>query len=108
MTETSHFVVTYRNPEKATENIEVRVRSVDDSILGPAFIALSGFIVHSSTGIINPRDEYAKKRFQKTKTLHISIYNIVTIEEVGEEHPGLQLAPKEGQLLNFDPDRPRN
>ena len=107
MSETTHFVVTYRNPEKSSEIIEVRVHSVDDSVLGPAFIALSGFLFHSATGLINPRDEYAKKRFQKTKTLHISIYNIITIEEVGDDHPGLHLAPKEGQLLSFDPDRTR-
>ena len=104
MSDSSIFIVTYRDPEKPNETIEVRVRKVEDSALGPAFISLSEFVFGASTGLINPRDEYAKKRFVKTKTLHLSIYNVVTIEEVGDEHPGLKLAPKEGVVLPFKPD----
>lgn len=104
MSDSSIFVVTYRNPEKPNETIEVRVRNVEDSALGPAFISLSDFVFGTSTGLINPRDEYAKKRFVKTKTLHLSIYNVVTIEEVGDENPGLKLAPKEGVVLPFKPE----
>ena len=104
MSDSSVFIVSYRDPEKPNEMIEVRVRNVDDSALGPAFIALSDFVFGTSTGLINPRDEYAKKRFVKTKTLHLSIYNVVTIEEVGDENPGLKLAPKEGVVLPFKPE----
>ena len=100
----SIFVVTYRSPDKKDENISIRVRKVEDSVLGPAFIALSDFIFQRKSALINPQDEYAKKRFQSTKTLHISIYNIISIEEKGEEHPGLQLADR-GKLLQFDPNK---
>ena len=103
MSDSSIYIVTYRNPEKPAENIEVRVRNVEDSALGPAFVSLSDFVFGTSTGLINPRDEYAKKNFSKTKTLHLSIYNVVTIEEVGDDNPGLKLAPKEGIVLPFKP-----
>ena len=104
MEQKSIFVVTYRNPEKREENATVRVRSVEDSVLGPAFIALSDFVFARKSALLNPQDEYAKKRFQQTKTLHISIYNVISIEEIGEEHPGLQLANR-GTLLQFDPNK---
>ena len=104
MSDSSVFIVTYRDPEKPNETIEVRVRNVEDSALGPAFISLSDFVFGTTTGLINPRDEYAKKRFTKTKTLHLSIYNVVTIEEKGDENPGLKLASKEGIVLPFTPD----
>ena len=104
MSDSSIFIVTYRNPEKPTETIEVRVRNVEDSVLGIAFISLSDFVFGTQTGLINPRDEYAKKRFRNTKTLHLSIYNVVTIEEVGDENPGLKLARKEGVVLPFKPE----
>ena len=105
MSDSSIFIVTYRNPEKSDETIEVRVRNVEDSVLGTAFISLSNFVFGSPTGLINPRDEYAKNRFSNTKTLHLSIYNVVTIEEVGDENPGLKLARKEGIVLPFKPEK---
>ena len=106
MSASSLYVVTYRNPDKADDNVVVRVRSISDSQLGPTFVSLSEFVFSSSnSGLINPQDEYAKKRFTNTKTLHLSIYSILTIEEVGGGNAGLSLASKEGQILNFDPNK---
>ena len=101
----TYFVVTYRNPEKSGENITVRVRSIQDSSLGLAFVSLSDFVFHSRSALLNPQDEYAKKRFQKTKSLHLSIYNILSVEEIGEDNTGLQLAEEKSKLLLFDPDK---
>ena len=98
------FIVTYRNPEKPSENITVRVRTIKDSSLGLAFVSLSDFIFHSRSNLLNPQDEYAKKRFQKTKSLHLSIYNILSVEEVGEENQGLGLAHDKSKLLFFKPE----
>ena len=100
----TYFVVTYRNPEKPEENITVRVRNIRDSSLGLAFVALSDFIFHSRSNLLNPQDEYAKKRFQKTKSLHISGYNILSVEEVGEENSGLSLGQDKSKLLLFNPE----
>ena len=50
MSDSSIFIVNYRDPEKPNEMIEVRVRHVDDSALGPAFIALSDFVFGTSGG----------------------------------------------------------
>ena len=105
MSESNLYVVTYRNPEKQEENITIRVRKINDSNLGPTFIALSDFVFHTASKLLNPQDEYAKKRFQKTQKLHLSIYHIVSVEEVGDEI-SLSLASKEGDVLFFDPDKP--
>ena len=105
MSESNLYLVTYRNPEKKEENITVRVRSIHDSDLGPTFITLSDFVFQTSSKLLNPQDEYAKKRFQKTKKLHLSIYNIISVEEIGDDL-GLSLASKEGEILIFDPDKP--
>ena len=100
----TYFVVTYRNPEKLDENITVRVRSIRDSSLGLAFVALSDFVFHSRSRLLNPQDEYTKKRFQNTKSLHLSVYNILSVEEVGEENAGLSLAHDKSKLIPFNPD----
>jgi len=107
MSEANLYVVTYRNPEKQEENITIRVRQINDSELGPTFIALSGFVFHTSSKLLNPQDEYAKKRFQKTKKIHLSIYHIISVEEVGDDI-ALSLASKDGDVLIFDPDKPHN
>ena len=101
----TYFVVTYRNPEKPGENLTLRVRKIADSSLGLAFVSLSDFVFQSRSTLLNPQDEYAKKRFQKTKSLHISIYNIISVEEVGEENEGLHLAHDKSKLLVFNPDK---
>ena len=101
----TYFVVTYRNPDKPGENITVRVRKIEDSSLGLAFVALSDFVFHSNSSLLNPQDEYAKKRFQKTKSLHLSIYSIISVEELGDDNQGLQLADDKSKLLLFSPDK---
>ena len=101
----TYFVVTYRNPEKPTENITIRVRSIQDSSLGLAFVSLSDFVFKSRSALLNPQDEYAKTRFQKTKNLHLSIYSILSVEEVGEDNDGLSLAHDKSKLLLFNPDK---
>jgi len=105
MSESNIYVVTYRNPEKTDENIVTRVRNIQDSNLGPTFITLSDFVFGSTSKLLNPQDEYTKKRFQKTKKLHLSIYHIISIEEIGEGK-ALGLAPKDADILIFDPQKP--
>ena len=105
MDQETYFVVTYRNPDKQGENITIRVRKIADSALGLAFVSLSDFVFHSRSALLNPQDEYAKKRFQKTKSLHLSIYSIISVEEVGEDNAGLHLADDKSKLLLFEPEK---
>lgn len=76
------------------------------SDLGLAFISLSEFVFGASTGLISSRDEYAKKRFAKTKRFHQYIYNFVLLAQEDDEDLGraskgqcVLLRPTETSLL---------
>lgn len=94
--EDSHYIVTYRDPENLTEqkNITLRVKKISDSNLGLSFICLSQFIFESGPIILDPKADKLKIRFENTKSLHLSIYSIISIEEVGASHQGLNLKDK--------------
>ena len=99
------FVVTYRNPEKIAEleTITLKVKKIEDSSLGLGFISMSDFIFETNALIVSPVEEKLQKKFEKTKSLHLSIHNIISIEEVGMEHVGLKFAQDKSNLLMFNP-----
>lgn len=86
-----YYVVTYRDPEKLQEgkNLSLKVRRIQDSTLGLTFIELSDFVFDEHSLLVDPAQEHLKKRFENTKSFHLSIYQVISIEEVGSEHPGL-------------------
>ncbi len=92
-TSETFFIVTFRDPAKLAdkETIALKVRSVEDSELGLGFVRISNFIFESTTGglIVDHVADQLKHRFANTHSLHISLYNILSIEEVGMEHRGL-------------------
>ena len=104
--EDTHFVVTYRNPEKLGENVTVNVRKISDSSLGLTFVSLSDFVFGNRSPIVDPNEDSLRQRFQNTKSLHLSIYNIVSVEEVGEENSGMSLAKDKSNIVFFNPDKP--
>ncbi len=87
----TYFVVTYKDPEKLLEqkNVTLKVKSISDSNLGLGFIRLSNFLFEEGALLIDPNTDKLKKRFKNTKSFHLNIYSIVSIEEVGMEHQGL-------------------
>ena len=95
------FVVTYRNPEDS-KITSLRARTIKDSNLGLSFVAISDLIFDTSkTLVIDPREEKLRQRYEHTKSLHLSIYNIVSIEEVGKDHPGLYFKQDRANLVVF-------
>jgi hypothetical protein len=96
--EKTHFVVTYRDPVQ-DKNVSMRVEKVSDSSLGLSFIQLSGFIFETSNIVVNPDEEALAKRFENTKSLHLSIYSILSIEEVGLAHRGLAFESDKSNLV---------
>jgi hypothetical protein len=72
---------------------------VTDSSLGLSFIAVSGFVFSSSTLVVNPEEEDLKRRLGNVKTLHLSIYTVISIEEIGTSHKGLQFKKDKSNLL---------
>lgn len=94
----THFIITYRDPLDA-KIVTLKAGAVTDSSLGLSFIAISDFIFESNTLVVNPAEEDLKKRFELVKTLHLSIYTILSIEEVGKGHKGLSFKKDKSNLL---------
>lgn len=84
MTEAMHFVVTYRDPS-SSEIVELKARNINDSPLGITFISISEFVFDVGGKLVNPTLESLASRFENVRTLHLPIYNVLSIEEVGEK-----------------------
>jgi len=100
------YLITYREP-KDGQIVTLKSRRVADSSLGLSFIALSDFIFDTDSLVVNPAEEDLKKRFAAVKTLHLSIYTVLSIEEVGTEHKGLTFEKDRSNLVVF-PTTPRS
>ncbi len=80
----NHYIITFRD-HKENKVISLKCEEIKDSPLGLSFIAVSNFVFQSSLLVVNPAEEHLKQRYSNTKTLHLSIYNVLSIEEVGPE-----------------------
>jgi hypothetical protein len=94
----NHYVITYRDP-KDNKIISIKAGRVTDSSLGLSFIAIADFVFSSSMLVVNPEEEDLKRRLTDVKTLHLSIYTILSIEEVGPAHTGLRFKKDKSNLL---------
>ena len=106
----THFIITFRDAEKLLDkkeqkNVTLSVKQINDSNLGLGFIRLSGFIFEENSLLIDPQTEKLRERFKNTKNLHLSIYNVVCIEEVGPKHGGLHFKNDKSKL-HILPNRP--
>ncbi len=79
-----YYVVTYRDL-KEDKVVSLKARAVKDSTLGLSFISISDFVFDTTSVVVSPQEDYLRKRFENIKCLHISIYSILSIEEVGEK-----------------------
>ena len=93
-----HFVVSYRDPVEQ-KTISIKVNKVDDSPLGLSFIRISDFVFDSNSLVVNPDEENLKKRLENTRSLHLSIYTILSIEEVGHNQAGLRFKTDKSNLM---------
>ena len=96
--EETHFIVTYKDV-KDNKVLTLKAKNIRDSTLGPAFVELSDFIFDSSPLILDPAAEEVKDHFRDVKRLHLSIYHIITIEEVGKSHKGLHLKKEKSNIV---------
>ena len=108
--EKTFFIVTFRDVEnlEKSKNMTIKVRKVGDSSLGLGFVALSDFVFTKNRAIVDPQEERMRERFENTKALHISLYHIVSIEEVGEEHEGLTFLHDKSNLFFLSPNNSNN
>lgn len=101
------YVVTYRD-HKDNSIHELKVRNIEDSSLGLSFIALSGFIFETEGIIVRPEEETKRQHFEKIKTLHLSIYSVISIAEVGAETPKLAFKKDKSNLFVLPTDPHNN
>lgn len=95
----SYYILTYHDPQDE-EITSLQAKTIGDSNLGMSFICVSDFMLDDiSATVIDPKLEKLRVRFEKTKSLHLSIYNIISIEEIGMEHTGLIFQRDKANLL---------
>jgi len=106
--EDTYFIISYRDT-KEDKIIECKAKTIMDSTLGLSFVAISDFVFTSlNSVVVDPTEEYLQKRLENVKSLHLSIYNIISVEEVGMGHDGLKFQNDRSNLLvlNIDKSRP--
>ncbi len=94
----TYFIITYRDPV-SEKQVSIKAGTVTDSSLGLSFIAISDFVFEQNVLVVNPQEEDMKRRFAEVKTLHLSIYTVLSIEEVGPQHAGLRFKKDKSRLL---------
>jgi len=94
----AYFVVTYRDPVEG-KTVVLRARRVDDSPLGLSFIRLSDFVFDTEGLVVKPEEENLRKRMERTSCIHLSIYHVISIEEVGMERAGLKFKADKANLF---------
>lgn len=99
--ESSMYLVHFRDPETG-EIAHVKAKSVSDSSLGLSFVTLSDFVFVTSRLIANPKEEQMRDRFKDVKALHLSIYNIISVEEIGADHKALKFKNDRSSLVVLD------
>ena len=82
----SLFLIHYRDPQEG-EILSLKARQILDSTLGLSFIRISDFVFDIGSLVIKPSEEQLQKRLENVKSLHLSIYSIISIEELSEKKP---------------------
>jgi len=104
--EGNHFVVTYKDARDG-KVLALKVKSITDSSLGPAFVELSDFVFESSQLILDPAAEEFQDKFKNVRRLHLSIYHIISIEEIGLAHRGLKLKNDRSNIVVLKGEDPK-
>lgn len=92
------YAVTFRDPESG-ESTRLRARTVEDSSLGLGFVCISDFVFDVAGPLVDPTQEALAARYAKVRRLHLHIYSVLAIEEVGEEHSGLAFENDRSKLV---------
>ena len=92
------YLVHYRDPRDGSHQ-SVKARKIKDSSLGLSFVAISEFVFEDNSILVNPEEEAKKIELEQVKTLHLSIYTILSISEVGEHKKNLSFKNDKSNLL---------
>jgi hypothetical protein len=101
----SYYIVNYRDP-KDGKVTSLKAKTIQDSRLGLSFISISNIFFDEQSAVVNPTEEAMKKRFALTRALHLSIYSILSIEEVGKANKGLRFKKNKSNVIVLSPELP--
>lgn len=93
-------MVTFKDPVE-NKVVVLKAKKVEDSSLGLSFISISDFIFETNSILVNPASDKLKEKFKNTKSLHLSLYSIISITEEGQEHLGLAFDQDKSKLLTI-------
>jgi hypothetical protein len=96
----SYFLIHYRDP-KDGKITALKARRIEDSNLGLGFVRISDFFFDTDSIVVQPTEVQLEKQFANVRSLHLSIYSIVSVEELGEKHTGLKFKKNKSNLLTF-------
>lgn len=96
--ESAGYVITYKDPKDGSLQT-LKAKQICDSTLGLSFIAISQFIFNTSSILVDPEEESLRKRFEHIKTLHLSIYSVISIAEMGPDTPQLNFKNDKSNLV---------
>lgn len=106
----NYFLIHYRDPKDGSITA-LKARRIEDSTLGLSFVKISDFFFDTSSVVVQPTEVQLAQRFEKVKSLHLSIYSIISIEEMADgnrdsKHPGLKFKKTKSNLIAFPSDNP--
>lgn len=96
--DSSYYLIHYRDP-KDGQIVALKARRIEDSTLGLSFVRVSDFFFSTDSVVVQPTEVQLEKRFQNVQSLHLSIYSIVSIEELGEKK--LKFRKTKNNLIAF-------
>lgn len=94
----TYFRISYRDPIEG-KVVDLKATKVEDSNLGLGFIAVSDFVFDLSPVLADLAQENLRKRLEDVKSVHLSVYTIISIEEVGVRNRGLTFKNDKSNLV---------
>ena len=94
----TYYHLYYRDAETG-KPVSLKCSHIEDSSLGLGFVKVSGFIFDTQGLVVQPGEEQMRKKLAHVKSMHLSIYSILSIEERGRQHRGLQFKKDRSNLI---------
>jgi hypothetical protein len=101
----TYYIVTYKEPD-TQKTVEIKAKSISDSVLGLGFVSISDFIFSTSGVVVQPSEEQQRSKFEGVKSFHLNIYSILSIKEMGLKNKGLQFKNDKSKVLTFPESTP--
>ena len=100
----TYYKLHYRDPESG-KVITLKCQCIEDSSLGLGFIKASEFIFETKGILVKPSEEQMRQKLENVKSIHLSIYSILSIEEKGASHQGLKFQKDRSNLITLPSEK---